>query len=208
VLRLAPARPTGKRYDGATMNVLVSFLNGHRDAVDELAQGDRVSIEQLIDVTAGYQFPFEFNRDVVFTLTQEHPLGYLLPDAYLPVIAPEFWRGQVASAADSSPENPGIIDEWVTYVAGNDSPTGISLPDDNDRARFRVSLFVRKDESVQRLGVDYADRAVVGLSTGRNDGCSLPDWGECNHHECQGDCELKRIEVDGEGLVCRCPHSW
>jgi hypothetical protein len=116
------------------MNVLVSFLREHSEAVDRLTGAEQSSVAEVVDATEGFDFPFIFDHEVVGALTVGAPNGHLLRKAYLPVIERDDWDEQLRSAV--SPEIPEstafAVSEHVTMVAGRFSGLGVTLPDDDD----------------------------------------------------------------------------
>lgn len=192
------------------MNVLVSFLRGHPEAVDRLTDGEQASLEQVVDAKDGFEFPYLLDRDTVDFLTRGRPNGHLLQEAYLPVMERVRWQAQLESAepADLPESIPFAMREHATFAPGQWSTRGVTLPDDDDPANLRLSLFARGPSSLQRVSIEYArgPGPPTGVSISLARDCSLPDWGECHREECSGDCSLKRVHNDDDGLVCRCPH--
>jgi hypothetical protein len=198
---------------GAAMNVFVWFLRDHPDAIDQLVEGERVSetgisIERLADVVEGFRFPLRFDREIISSLGEE-PIGDLIGDAYLRVVSADRWRSRVEAAAPPPEINRtgrGEI-EWVTFAGSGNGSYGVSLPSDDDAGTLRLSLFVPVDDSIRRVSIEYGEmEGPVGVSASVHRGCSLPDWGECRGGECGGDCELRRVHDDPDGLLCLCPH--
>jgi hypothetical protein len=196
------------------VNILVPFLRDHRQFVDRLIDTDEQvsSFDRVIDATEDVDLPFVLNRDIAADLTRGQPNGHVLRRAYLPIIAHERWLAQVQSADPPSPpdENPRAIHEHATFVRGDASTQGVSLPDDDDFAFQRVSLFARggDTDALQRVNIEYAHGPGMptGVSISLAHGCSLPDWGRCREKDCSGDCRLARVHNDDDGLVCHCPH--
>jgi hypothetical protein len=189
------------------MNILVRFMQGHPEAVDELTDSERVSFQRVIDAVRRSDFPVALDRELGSQLTSWEPFGRFLAEAYLPVLGSNRWRSQLESAAPPDRDETGDRTEWVTFAPGRSSRRGLALPEDHNPANQRVSLFAAERDALERVSVDYADGPLPsGLSFSLPFGCSLPAWGECRGEECQGDCVLTRVHDDNDGLVCRCPH--
>jgi hypothetical protein len=193
------------------MNILVSFLRGHREAVDLLTRGEQSSLLDVVGAKEGFEFPFALDREIADALIRGQPNGHLLREAYLPVIERDDWERQLRSAApaDHVERVPFAVSEHVTMVPSLTSTRGVTLPDDDDLASMRLSFFGRWRDSRLRVSIEYASGPGLptGLAVTLAVACSLPDRGECDAGECGGDCERKRVHNDDDGLVCRCPHE-
>ena len=192
------------------MNVLALFLRDHRDAVERVDGRQRIGFRDIDELTGGFVFPFDINDEALDALSTREPDGYLMRDAYLPVIEQEYWRSRLESAMPPlrAPRRAGEVTEWVTFAAAPRSPHGISLPNDDDGMTLRLSMFARTDFT-RRVSIEYANGpgTPTGVAVSAADGCSLPDWGECYGDDCGGDCDLRRVRNDDDGMACHCPHG-
>lgn len=189
------------------MNILVSFLHDHPEAVDALIDGnEEISYARIDEVLAMGGFPLTVaERQIAESLPSQEALMPALRGGYLPAIHVEQWREGLEEAEP-------ILDvseaDWVVYAAGREQPVGVTLPQDREQ-RLRFSLFSRIDDRVGRVSIEY-DRGSptpAGLSTAITQ-CSLPDWGRCEQDgACQGECQLGRA-FGPERVVCRCAPNW
>jgi hypothetical protein len=192
------------------MNALALFLRDHRDAVDRVEGRQRVGFWDINELVDGFVFPFDVDAETLDALSAEEPHGDLLRDAYLPVIENESWRSRLESAMPPArrPARPGDVNEWVTFAEARQRAHGVSLPDDDDRRALRLSMFARTDFT-RRVSIEYASGPgrPTGVAVSAANGCSLPDWGECYGDDCGGDCQLRRVHDDDDGMECHCPHE-
>jgi hypothetical protein len=191
------------------MNLLVRLMRDHPEMVDALSATEAVRFDRLIGALSVFEdFPLALDEMVARETLAHEPVGPLLEGSYLPVVEGETWRARTQPGTATEPVR---ANEWVTFAGGQMSPRGVVLPDDNSR-EWRVSLFARVDDAVRRASIDYgivetSGAASVGASVSESRECSLPDRGKCNTGECSGDCELKRVYDDRDGLVCWCPRE-
>jgi hypothetical protein len=189
------------------VNLLVMFLRDHPEAVGRLADGERVSLEEVIATVRDFEFPVRLDDDVQRGIGQ--PWDTMLADAYLAVVPAQRWRERLEQAAPSDGPQYRPI-EWVTFVPGPGGERGLALPQDSDSRAVRIALFVRLGEGVARVALGYRDfpGGPANVSVESPQGCTLPDYGDCHGGECGGACDLQRVHDDDDGLVCHCPSGW
>jgi hypothetical protein len=184
------------------MNLLAQLLRGAPTVVDSLVEGreDEVPFEQVVRALEQGEPPRSLYADAARRAAEDPVVGSYIAESFLGALAIEVWERRLAEAR---PSRSGLPSEWVTFVRGEYSGRGVTLPED-PAPDGRLSFFTRVQDSVRRISIERPGAPDVSASLALEGRCRTAWNGTCEPGSC--DCVAYKV-VAPDATYCDCAQT-